>query len=326
MLSAVSSQGSGPDCWVFHPRLCNLHESRLRLPGTWDLNPGGMNPYRELVAEHSKWVMAGRALPLGFDVGANPILRSSSGPTVMIFSPHPDDECIVGALPIRLQRECGWRVVNVAVTQGSRRDRQDERLAELKAACSFLDFGLETIGERGLEQVSASARNSDPVGWRLKVAAIVKVLRSHVPRVILFPHASDWNATHVGVHLLVMDALEEMGGAFSTSLVETEFWGQNYSPNLLVEVDAEVLTDMITALTFHVGEVKRNPYHLTLPAWMINSVRLGGETVGGQGMAPPDFPFGTVYRVRRWVDGAVVEAFSGGRVLRGDESPDSVLV
>lgn len=285
-----------------------------------------MNPYRELVAEHSKWVRNGKVLPLGFDIGASPQRYSSTGPTVMIFSPHPDDECIVGGLAIRLQRECGWKVVNVAVTQGSRRDRQAQRLEELKDACAFLDFGLETIGERGLERVSSAARSSDPEGWRLKVAAIVEVLRRHLPQAVLFPHASDWNATHVGVHHLVMDALGELGKGFSTALVETEFWGQNLSPNLLIEVGEEVLTDMITALTFHVGEVKRNPYHLTLPAWMINSVRLGGETVGGQGMAPPDFPFGTVYRVRRWVDCAVVEAFSGGRVLLGDESPECLFV
>ncbi len=285
-----------------------------------------MNPYRVLVAEHSKWVRDGKALPLGFAVGVSPAGFAVTGPTVMIFSPHPDDECIVGGLPIRLQRECGWKVVNVAVTQGSRRDRQVERLKELEAACAFLDFGLETIGERGLERVSCAARSSDPDGWRLKVSAIQDVLRRHVPRAILFPHANDWNVTHVGVHHLVMDALQGLGTGFSTTLVETEFWGQNYCPNLLIEIGEEVLTDLITALTFHVGEVRRNPYHLTLPAWMINSVRLGGETVGGQGMAPPDFPFGTVYRVRRWVDGAVVEAFSGGRVLRGDENPESALV
>jgi LmbE family N-acetylglucosaminyl deacetylase len=285
-----------------------------------------MNPYRELVAHHSKWFREGKALPLGSDARVNPTRFSTSGPTVLIFSPHPDDECIVGGLPIRLQRECGWRVVNVAVTQGSRRDRQEERLVELRAACGFLDFGLETIGDRGLEKVSVSVRHSDPEGWRLKVSAIEGVLRRHLPRAILFPHANDWNATHVGVHHLVMDALQGLGKGLSTTLVETEFWGQNYCPNLLIEIGEEVLTDMITALTFHVGEVRRNPYHLTLPAWMINSVRLGGETVGGQGMAPPDFPFGTVYRVRRWADGIVQEAFSGGRVLRGDESPDSFLV
>ncbi len=150
---------------------------------------------------------------------------------------------------------------------------------------------------------------------------IERVLRKFTPRAILFPHASDWNATHIGVHFLVMDALQAIGSDLDTTLVETEFWGQNYSANLLVEISENILLDMITALTFHVGEVMRNPYHLTLPAWMINNVRLGGETVGGQGAAPPEFAFGAVYRVRRWENGAVADAFSKGRVLTANEDP-----
>lgn len=284
------------------------------------LNGRQMNPYRELVASHARLVCDGRRLPLGEAIGASARTFPLKGPTVLIFSPHPDDECIIGGLPIRLQREQGWRVVNVAVTQGSRRDRQGERLAELRAACQFLGFDLETIGERGLEKVSVAARESDPTGWAAKVEAIGDVLRKFEPGAIVFPHGADWNVTHVGVHLLVMDALRSLAPEFSTILVESEFWGQNYSPNVLVEVSEDILTDMITALTFHVGEVNRNPYHLTLPAWMINNVRLGGETVGGQGAAPPDFPFGAVYRVRRWVRGAVSEAFGGGRVVRANQN------
>ena len=42
---------------------------------------------------------------------------------------------------------------------------------------------------------------------------------------------------------------------------------------------------MITATTFHVGEVQRNPYHLLLPGWMLDNVRRGRGTCGwaGQG-------------------------------------------
>ena len=60
---------------------------------------------------------------------------------------------------------------------------------------------------------------------------------------------------------------------------------------------------MMAALSCHVGEVQRNPYHLLVPAWMQDNVRRGGELVGGQGGAAPDFTFATLYRLRRWVDG-----------------------
>ncbi len=277
-----------------------------------------MNPYEHLVREHARFLRDGRAFPVGvFPTPPRPD-PAPDAPRVLIFSPHPDDECIVGGLPLRLQREAGWRVVNVAVTQGSKRDRQAERLVELKAACDHLGFGLVTLGDRGLEQVTAGARASDPEAWAAKVAAIASVLRENSPRAMLFPHDQDWNGTHIGVHHLVMDALATLGADFDTHLVETEFWGQNYRPNLLVEVSERDLTDLILALTFHVGEVQRNPYHLTLPAWMTNNVRLGGETVGGQGAAPPDFPFGTVYRLRRWKAGAIHPIYSGGRVVAAE--------
>lgn len=274
-----------------------------------------MNPFATLVAEHVRLLQEGRTWPLGMaNVPARPAPAPNS-PTVLIFSPHPDDECIIGALAQRLQREAGWHVVNVAVTQGSKVERQAARLAELRGACAYLGFDLVTIGEAGLSQVTPKARAADPSTWALKVKTIAELLQRYQPRVVLFPHSQDWNGTHVGVHHLVLDALATLEPAFTTALVETEFWGQNYSPNLLVESSADELAELITALTFHVGEVRRNPYHLTLPAWMTNNVRLGGETVGGQGKAPPDFAFGTVYRLRQWREGGVHELYSGGRIV-----------
>ena len=72
------------------------------------------------------------------------------------------------------------------------------------------------------------------------------------------------------------------------------------SPNALVESAPGDLAALITALSFHVGEVQRNPYHVTLPGWMMDNVRRGGEWVGGQGKAAPDFAFGTLYRLQGW--------------------------
>ena len=274
-----------------------------------------MNPYVSLVETHVRLLREGRDWPLG---GFEPTFRpppAPGAPIALIFSPHPDDECIVGGLPLRLQRESGWRVVNVAVTQGSNPSRQSARLTELRGACGYLGFELRTLGDHGLDQVTTKNRSTDPAAWASKVAAIGAVLLEHRPRAIFFPHADDWNGTHIGVHHLVLDAMASLGVDFRTELVETEYWGQNYRANLLVESSAAELTELISALSFHVGEVRRNPFHLTLPAWMSNNVRWGGETVGGQGAAAPDFPFGTIYRLRRWQNGSIEEAYSGGRVL-----------
>ena len=73
-------------------------------------------------------------------------------------------------------------------------------------------------------------------------------------------------------------------------------------------------------ITHHEGELKRNAFHLGLPAWMQDNVRLGAELVGGQGGDAPDFDFATLYRVRRWQDGVVKEAWAGGRQLAAREN------
>jgi hypothetical protein len=84
-------------------------------------------------------------------------------------------------------------------------------------------------------------------------------------------------------------------------------------PNLMVEISADDLADMMVATTFHVGEVKRNPYHLLLPAWMMDNVRRGSEVAGGQGGAAPEFAFAVLYRLRKWSGGQPKKLFEGGK-------------
>jgi len=81
----------------------------------------------------------------------------------------------------------------------------------------------------------------------------------------------------------------------------------------MVEMSGEDLADMMAATSFHVGEVARNPYHLLLPAWMMDNVRRGGEVAGGQGGAAPDFAFAVLNRLRKWNNGQLVKLFEGGK-------------
>ena len=111
-----------------------------------------------------------------------------------------------------------------------------------------------------------------------------------------------------------MDAFKAMPD-LKCYLVETEFWGQMQSPNLLVEYSAEDVAELVAATSFHAGEVRRNPYHLLLPAWMQDNVRRGSELVGGQGQAAARFMFAQVYRLRRWNGNQAEDYFSGGRLL-----------
>lgn len=274
-----------------------------------------MNPYLHLVTEIDRLTRDGRSYPLG---GIQPPPRTpppADAPRALIFSPHPDDECIIGGLALRLQREAGMRVVNVAVTQGSRRDRQAGRWTELDAACQYLGFDLIPTAPSGLEQINPATREHDPAHWGRSVDAVAAILDDQRPAAVFFPHDTDWNSTHVGTHHLLMDALRRQPSGFSTIVFETEFWGAMATPNLMVELSVADVADMITALSFHVGEVTRNPYHLLVPPWMQDNVRRGGELVGGQGGAAPDFTYCTLYRAGRWLGGAIEPLHQGGVTL-----------
>jgi N-acetylglucosamine malate deacetylase 1 len=283
-----------------------------------------MNPYRQFVAEFARIMKEGKKLPLG---GASPLPSPklpADAPRALIFSPHPDDECIIGGLALRLMRQSGMRVLNVAVTQGSLKERQQGRLQELKAACEYIGFELIQTAENGLENVNPKGRQNHPDQWKASVARTAEILEEQKPEVIFFPHDDDFNTSHIGTHHLVVEALRKLGNV-SCWAVETEFWGAMKGPNLMVESSEEDVADLLTALSFHVGEVQRNPYHLRTTGWMMDNVRRGGEVVGGQGGAAPDFLFATLYRLRRWEKTDFAPAFEGGRSLAASEDPATLF-
>jgi LmbE family N-acetylglucosaminyl deacetylase len=284
-----------------------------------------MNPYSEFVASSVRVVAEGKSLPLGNIPRPSRPAPRADAPVALIFSPHPDDECIIGGLALRLMREAGMRVINVAVTQGSNKERQAGRLQELKNACDWIGFSLEQTAPNGLENINPKTRANDPEHWAAAVRAISASLAKNQPRAIFFPHELDWNSSHIGTHFLVMDALKALPASFQTILIETEFWGQMQSPNLMVESTAQDVADLLAALSFHVEEVRRNPYHLRMPAWLMDNVRRGAELVGGQGGAAPDLTFATLYRATQWKNGRVEPLYPGGKQITAQDSPGEVL-
>ena len=272
-----------------------------------------MTPYHHLVSEYVRLLKEGRSLPLGtFKPAPRPEIPSNA-PKALFFAPHPDDECITGGLAVRLMRQARMNVINVAVTLGSKKERQQGRLRELQNACNYIGFNLVTTAPNGLEKINPKTREHDPKHWAACVKVVKDILEQHQPKVVMCPHDRDWNSSHIGTHFLVLDALKQMPASFTCYLVESEFWGAMTDPNLMVEISAEDLADMIAATTFHVEEVNRNPYHLLLPHWMMDNVRRGGEVAGGQGGAAPDYPFAALYRLRKWSQGQATRFFEGGK-------------
>jgi N-acetylglucosamine malate deacetylase 1 len=218
----------------------------------------------------------------------------------LILAPHPDDESIIGLLPLRLQEECGFEVWVVPATLGSRVERQAARKRELRAACAELGFRL-----RGLDQ------NHSATGLR-------GVLESIRPAVIVLPHAKDGHPTHRATQRLGVAAMDALRGA-AWNVVETEYWHPLERPNLMVAADEAQVRRLCRALACHTGEIARNDYAARLPAWMIDNVRRGAELVGGAGTAAPDFAYATLYRARIRAKGAWRLPFKGGRLVESSE-------
>lgn len=234
------------------------------------------------------------------DRSSSPLVRAEQH-HCLIFAPHPDDECIVGALPLRLMQEAGWRVTNVAVTLGSNPDRQAGRWAELQAACAVLGFDCLRAGGAGLLDVRTDTAERVPALWAAHVGVIAQLLSDYRPSLVLAPHMLDDNPSHRGTCRLVTEALA--AARLDTVLAHTEFWSSQPEPNTLVQTNIADTARLIAALERHVGEVERNPYHLRLPAFLADCVRRGGELVLGAGETPPDFAFATLYRLVAYRNG-----------------------
>ena len=98
--------------------------------------------------------------------------------TVLICSPHPDDEGLVGGFPLRALQECNARVVNCAITLGADPKRKKGRLNELKASCAVLGFELKIPGwptKLGLEHVEPLVAKSNPRLWHLNQAHLKSI-------------------------------------------------------------------------------------------------------------------------------------------------------
>jgi N-acetylglucosamine malate deacetylase 1 len=277
-----------------------------------------VNPFQKFVSESAKVFKDGKKLPPGLKCKPRPVTLQKAM-EILIFSPHPDDECIVGGLPLRLSREAKWAVANVAITLGSKKERRAARVVELKNACDCLGFDLIVTG---LEKINLGTRKKNRAQWKSAVQTIAKILAAQKPRVIFLPHGKDIHPAHVGTHFLVLDALKTLPKNFNCFVVETEFWGQMGNPNLLVESNVEDVADLVAALACHAGEVRRNPFHARLPAWMIDNVRRGAEIVGAAGGVSPDFTFATIYRLQKWRGGKFQKVFNGGEFLAAKKNPE----
>lgn len=286
-----------------------------------------MTSFDDYVGGFEALLNAGRsAEPLA--AAARPQLPevAAGAPVCLVVSPHPDDEVISGALPWRLRRQDGWRVVNTAVTLGSNDARRVQRWLELQQCCEFLGFELVSAsGESrvGLERIATQTAVSEAAHWARCVERLAALVLRYQPRLIVCPHGNDGHVAHIGTHLLVMDALRSLGPDLRLHLALSEYWNTQPDPGLMVELHRNDVANLVTALSLHAGEVARNPYHLTLPAWFMDNVRRGAERVQAPGSQAPPFCFASLYGWQRWESGRA--APMPGRVVPLGMSPGVLI-
>ena len=209
---------------------------------------------------------------------------------ILIIAPHPDDECLMSGLALRAKQELSSEVWVLPFSFGSRPERQQERQSELEDALQVLGF------------YRCEARSNGDLN-ELSHGQILSVLESLHPDGVILPHAEDFHPTHVRCSKAARSAvLQYVGEPFENSgktvaLFETEYWQPMLHPNLLLPLPANIVKTMGEALLKHRGEVARNPYHLTLPAWLMDQERRGSERVHGAGTpSSPPSVFSQLYR------------------------------
>jgi len=226
-------------------------------------------------------------------------------PCAVVLSPHPDDESLTGGFACRLSYDHDWQIVNIAVTLGSNEARRVMRKDELSKACSILHFSCVLLEENGGENVNVASRDADPSAWAKKVHRLAEIIEALQPQAIIMPHANDVQPTHVGTHLLGMDALAQMPQTFSTSLILTEYWQPMLEPNVAVGLGEKIVSTLMLAMACHEGEVARNAYDRRFPAMLIDAVRRS-ERIGGSGKPLPDMDFCQLVCFGSWLRGRFV--------------------
>jgi LmbE family N-acetylglucosaminyl deacetylase len=220
---------------------------------------------------------------------------------IIICAPHPDDEALNGALPLRLRRE-NTRILNLAMTLGSNPARRKERRAELAAACRVLGFDCLLVREPfGFTNLAHYRGKYDAAARQKRIDILVRHFNREMPTLILIPHAKDGHPIHEEVHRLALAAARRHTQRKNRQmlLAETEFWHPMTAPNLLLGLAPETIGQLIVGLLCHQGEIARNPYHLSVPARLMDNVRRGREIMRSSDRPPFCCTFAEIYRLSR---------------------------
>lgn len=219
--------------------------------------------------------------------------------TVVVVSPHPDDEVLGAGATLVLLADAGWRVVNLACSLGRPADHQ-RRHGELLEAARRV--GFDTVVMNPLAAISSG---DDLAYAERAVADAVETLATEVDAdLVVSPHPHDGHHGHEAVGRGVRRALSRDSTRGLTWWM-WGLWAELPSPTLYVPFGEETLATVAHGLDAHAGENARNDYRRLLAARATAASVLGSERVFGFGAAQADpAPYAELLRELEY-DGAV---------------------
>lgn len=196
--------------------------------------------------------------------------------TVLLVSPHPDDELLGAPATAMAFRDAGWRVVNLACGLGRAVDRPRRR-RELTEACRRA--GFELIIPDGIPPIG---RDDDLAAAEAALRGILgNVTRDLGASLIIGPSPHDGHHAHELVGRAIRDAVEPSSDPFSVMF--WGLWADLPFPNVLIPFGADRLAEIERALSAHEGELARNRYDRLLRGRAMANAVLGPERVFGFG-------------------------------------------
>ena len=191
---------------------------RRRQPSRHRLAEAVMTPYHDFVSDDRAAGCATASTSRSADFRPPaPAHLPADAPRALIFSPHPDDECIIGGLPLRLHaRSAACASSTSRSPRAATRSVRPSGGRSCEAACDYLGFDLVADGARR-PRANQRRRHASRIrrDWGASVDVIAESSPSTQPAADFLPHDNDWNSTHIGTHHLVVDALEQQAAGFA---------------------------------------------------------------------------------------------------------------
>lgn len=125
--------------------------------------------------------------------------------TVLVFSPHPDDETIACGGYIIESVNRGAEVIIVLVTDGNRRSLRDLRYVEFITATGILGVPIENLVFLDYPDNRLALQNP------LEIKKVfIEQINNHKPTILFYPHPEDNHQDHSTTGRIVEEILQEM--------------------------------------------------------------------------------------------------------------------